>query len=150
MRIATFVQGGRRQVGQVSGNGQQITPFQLAPEAARRGAQALIEAVAAGRALPSLEAAGIALSSVRLEAPIPLPRRNLWCVGRNYHAHAKELSASVFKDNDANPQSWSIVFTKVPECVTGPRDDVSLPGAAISEQIDYEAEGIGSIENRFV
>jgi 2-keto-4-pentenoate hydratase/2-oxohepta-3-ene-1,7-dioic acid hydratase in catechol pathway len=32
------------------------------------------------------------------------------------------------------------VFTKVPECVVGPSDDVHLPGAAVSEQIDYEAE----------
>jgi 2-keto-4-pentenoate hydratase/2-oxohepta-3-ene-1,7-dioic acid hydratase in catechol pathway len=61
-------------------------------------------------------------------------------VGRNYHAHAKELQTSVFKDNDANPEAWPIVFTKVPECVVGPFDNVMLPGAAISGQIDYEAE----------
>lgn len=140
MRIATYVQGGRRQVGLVLAHGGQIAPFRLTPEAARRGVQPLIEAVAAGRPLPPLDASPVDLSSVKLDAPLPLPRRNLWCVGRNYHAHAKELSASVFKDNDADPQSWPIVFTKVPECVVGPRDDVLLPGAAISEQIDYEAE----------
>ena len=50
-------------------------------------------------------------------APIPVPRRNIWCVGRNYHAHAKELQASVFKNNAADPTSWPIVFTKVPETV---------------------------------
>jgi 2-keto-4-pentenoate hydratase/2-oxohepta-3-ene-1,7-dioic acid hydratase in catechol pathway len=72
-------------------------------------------------------------------APLPLPRRNLFCVGRNYHAHARELRDSVFKDNNANPESWPIVFTKVPECVVGPDDEVRLPGA-ISQQIDYEAE----------
>jgi 2-keto-4-pentenoate hydratase/2-oxohepta-3-ene-1,7-dioic acid hydratase in catechol pathway len=85
-----------------------------------------------GEALP--------LESVKLEAPIPVPRRNIWCVGRNYHAHAKELQASVFKDNSADTTSWPIVFTKVPECVIGPTDAVRLPGAAISSQIDYEAE----------
>jgi len=77
---------------------------------------------------------------VKLEAPIPVPRRNLWCVGRNYHAHAKELATSVFKDNSANVMEWPIVFTKVPETVIGPTDTVALPGAAISQQIDYEAE----------
>jgi len=61
-------------------------------------------------------------------------------VGRNYHAHAKELAASVFKDNAANVQEWPIVFTKVPETVTGPYDTVAMPGAAVSSQIDYEAE----------
>jgi 2-keto-4-pentenoate hydratase/2-oxohepta-3-ene-1,7-dioic acid hydratase in catechol pathway len=140
LRIATYVQDGKRQVGLVHADGQQITPFRLSPEAARRGAQSLIEAVASGRELPPLEARSVPVSSVKLEAPLPLPRRNLWCAGRNYHAHAKELSASVFKDNDANAESWAIVFTKVPESVVGPYDNVQLPGAAISEQIDYEAE----------
>jgi len=77
---------------------------------------------------------------VRLEAPLPLPRRNLWCVGRNYHAHAQELAGSVFKNNAADTMEWPIVFSKVPECVVGPADTVQLPAAAISQQIDYEAE----------
>jgi 2-keto-4-pentenoate hydratase/2-oxohepta-3-ene-1,7-dioic acid hydratase in catechol pathway len=68
-----------------------------------------------------------------------VPRRNIFCVGRNYHAHAKELQASVFKGQHANPESWPIVFTKVPECVVGPHDDVLLP-VGVSEQIDYESE----------
>jgi 2-keto-4-pentenoate hydratase/2-oxohepta-3-ene-1,7-dioic acid hydratase in catechol pathway len=61
-------------------------------------------------------------------------------VGRNYHAHAKELLSSVFKDNSAKVDSWPIVFTKVPETVVATATDVKLPGAAISSQIDYEAE----------
>ena len=79
------------------------------------------------------------LSSVKLLAPIPRPRRNVFCVGRNYHAHAAELASSVFKDNDKNPQSWPIVFTKVPESVIAHTDAVELPGE-VSQQIDYEAE----------
>ncbi|HEY3045835.1 MAG TPA: fumarylacetoacetate hydrolase family protein [Polaromonas sp.] len=140
MRIATYVQDGKRQVGIVSADGQQLTSFKLAAESAQRGALPLIEALASGGALPPVETASVPLSSVKLEAPLPIPRRNLWCVGRNYHAHAKELQTSVFKDNDSNPESWPIVFTKVPECVVGPHDDVQLPGAGVSEQIDYEAE----------
>lgn len=139
MRIATFVAGGRRQVGRVSADGQQVTPFQLSPEAAQRGAQPLVEAAARGEPLPALQAASLPIASVKLEAPIQA-RRNLWCVGRNYHAHAKELAASVFKDNAANVQEWPIVFTKVPETVTGPTDTVAMPGASVSTQIDYEAE----------
>ena len=140
MRIATFVHNGKRHVGQVSADGQQVTPFALSPEQAQLGAQPLIEAAVEGRALPALTGSPIALAAVRLEAPLPRPRRNVWCVGRNYHAHAKELQASVFKDSNADTKAWPIVFTKVPECVVGPTDDVQLPGAAVSEQIDYEAE----------
>jgi 2-keto-4-pentenoate hydratase/2-oxohepta-3-ene-1,7-dioic acid hydratase in catechol pathway len=45
----------------------------------------------------------------------------------------------VFKDNNANPAAWPIVFTKVPECVIPTGCPVQLPGD-ISRQIDYEAE----------
>ncbi len=140
MRIATYFYNGRSHVGQVSADGQQVTAFDLSPDQVRLGAQSLIEAQVAGRPLPALTGAPLALSAVRLQAPLPVPRRNVWCVGRNYHAHAKELATSVFKASNADPQAWPIVFTKVPECVVGPTDEVRLPGAAISDQIDYEAE----------
>ena len=67
------------------------------------------------------------LEGATLLAPLPQPRRNLWCVGRNYHAHAKELRETVFKNNQ--PEAWPIVFTKVPECVVATGTDVVLPGA---------------------
>lgn len=79
------------------------------------------------------------LAQATLLAPIPRPRRNLFCVGRNYHAHARELSDTVFRDSNKKADSWPIVFTKVPECVIGPGETVVLPGT-ISSQIDYEAE----------
>ncbi|MCW0210795.1 Ureidoglycolate lyase [Achromobacter veterisilvae] len=138
MRIASFMVNGRQEVGLVSGDGMTVAPLALDAEQRRAGAQAVIDLLAAGRALPG-KGEALPLAEVALLAPLPRPRRNLWCVGRNYHAHAKELSASVFKDNDANPESWPIVFTKVPECVVGPRADVLLP-AGVSDRIDYEAE----------
>ena len=140
MKIATYQFNGKRHVGTVSADASQITPFRLNEDQAARGAQAIIEAMVEGRDLPPSDSQSIAVSEVRLEAPLPVPRRNLWCVGRNYHAHAQELQASVFRDNDADPASWPIVFTKVPECVVGPYDDVNVPAAHVSEQIDYEAE----------
>jgi 2-keto-4-pentenoate hydratase/2-oxohepta-3-ene-1,7-dioic acid hydratase in catechol pathway len=140
MQLASYQVDGRRFVGLVSDDRQSVTPLNLSQDAAATGVLAVIELLAQGEALPASAGPSLPLSSVQLEAPLPQPRRNLWCVGRNYHAHARELQASVFKDNDANPESWPIVFTKVPECVVGPYDDIALPGAAISEQIDYEAE----------
>lgn len=140
MRIATYTTEGLTHVGQVSSDGQRIRPFALDPEETKRGAQSLIDAAAAGRAMPEPTSDWLALSSVHLCAPLPRPRRNVWCVGRNYHAHAKELEESVFKANSSNVASWPIVFTKVPECVSGPGETVRLPGAVASEQIDYEAE----------
>ena len=140
MKLATFQFDGRRCVGLVTDDGQSVQRLALDVGAVHRGVLSLVESLAAGGSLPAAEGALLPIASVRLEAPLPVPLRNLWCVGRNYHAHAKELAQSVFKANAAKADEWPIVFTKVPDCVVGPHDAVSLPGAEISSQIDYEAE----------
>jgi len=139
LRIATFEWMGRRQVGIVDADGTHVRPLQLDADQARRGALSFIEDAARNGRAPIAQGPSVPIADVVLEAPLPRPRRNLFCIGRNYHAHAKELSASVFKDSAANANGWPIVFTKVPECVVGPRADVLLP-TGLSEQIDYEAE----------
>ena len=136
MRIATILHQGRRRVGRLSADGLRIELFAID---GARGALPLAEAAATGAALPAIDGS-VALAEVQLLAPMPAPRRNLWCVGRNYHAHAKELQGTVFKDNAKAVDAWPIVFTKVPETVVGPGADVRLPGAAVSSQIDYEAK----------
>jgi len=139
MRIATFTSEGHRKVGLVSADGKTVTPLQLSQAQADSGVLTLIESLAEGGSMPEPASPAVNLADVVLDAPLPKPRRNLWCVGRNYHAHAKELSASVFKDNAAKTDEWPIVFTKVPECVVGPHDDVLVP-SEVSTQIDYESE----------
>jgi len=139
MRIASFQWKGRRHVGLVSADGGHISPIPLGAGEAQAGALALIESLAAGQPMPA-GGEPVPLADVRLEAPIPRPRRNIFCVGRNYHAHARELSGSIFKDQPPPADMpWPIVFTKVPETVIGTGDEVHLP-TGISEQIDYEAE----------
>ena len=140
MRYATFNHQGRRQVGVVAADGRTVTALDLKSGDPDRGMLALIEQLAAGGARPAATGPAIPMVDVKLQAPIPLPRRNVWCVGRNYHAHARELSASVFKNNSADPASWPIFFTKAPETVIGPNDAVVLPGDRVSTHIDYEAE----------
>jgi 2-keto-4-pentenoate hydratase/2-oxohepta-3-ene-1,7-dioic acid hydratase in catechol pathway len=139
LRIASYTHQGRRHVGLLSPDGARLTAFDFDPAVPVRGAQALIERVAQGGQIGQPTGPSVSLADVQLEAPLPRPRRNLFCVGRNYHAHARELRESVFKDIAGQPESWPIVFTKVPETVVGPGADVRLPGA-ISTQIDYEAE----------
>ena len=129
MKLATFAHEGRRRVGIVSVDGATVQPLHLQQAEADRGVLAIVEALARGGPMPATAGAPISLGAVVLEAPIPLPRRNIFCVGRNYHEHAKELSGSVFKDNNANPAVWPIVFTKVPECVIATGRPVQLPGA---------------------
>ena len=139
MRYACYELNGARRVGVVSDDGLHIQALALSATETHLGVRALVERSAHGLAPPPHDGAPIPIDTVRLEAPFPLPRRNIWCVGRNYHAHAKELQASVFKDNSAAVEAWPIVFTKVPECVVGQADVVHIPHG-VSEQIDYEAE----------
>jgi 2-keto-4-pentenoate hydratase/2-oxohepta-3-ene-1,7-dioic acid hydratase in catechol pathway len=139
VKVATFRWGGRRQAGLVSDDGARVTPLALGERAQRRGALALIESMADGAPVPRAAGASLPISAVELEAPLPMPRRNLFCVGRNYRAHAAELAGSVFRTDAAKLDEWPIVFTKVPECVIAPGAAIRLP-RGISEKIDYEAE----------
>ncbi len=148
MRVATYKWGGRRHVGVLSSDAREIAPIDLKhrhDQVQSRGALALLEHLAEGLDFPATNGARLALSAVTLEAPLPRPRRNVWCVGRNYRAHAKELQGTIFKGDgndsaEAKIDQWPIVFTKVPECVVATGDPIRLPGRAASEQIDYEAE----------
>ena len=141
MRVAAYRHQGQPGVGRVSADGRTIEPFQLSAEQAALGALPIVEAQAAGRALPATGSA-IPLDQVQLTAPIPRPRRNVFCVGKNYHAHAKEFAGSGF---DSSAKSGGdipkdpIIFSKVPESVIGPGDAILFP-AECPTAIDYEAE----------
>jgi len=70
------------------------------------------------------------VDSVRLEAPIPRPRKNVFCLGLNYAKHAAEGGQPIPKD--------PVFFTKPPTVVIGPYDDIVYPKA--TEKLDYEVE----------
>ena len=104
------------------------------------GALPVIERLADGRGLPALLPA-IAMTALSLTAPLPKPRRNIFCVGKNYFEHAREFAGSGF-DSSAKSggdiPAFPIYFSKVPESVVGPDAAVEMPAA--SSAIDYEAE----------
>ena len=141
MKIAAFLHEGRARAGLVSADGRSVSPVELPDAVAAFGALPLIEAQVRGEALPPTGPA-IALDQVRLLAPFPRPRRNIFCVGKNYHAHAKEFAGSGF-DSSAKSggeiPAYPIIFTKVPESVVGPFDDIVMPHG-VSDAIDYEVE----------
>jgi 2-keto-4-pentenoate hydratase/2-oxohepta-3-ene-1,7-dioic acid hydratase in catechol pathway len=70
------------------------------------------------------------LKRVRLLAPIGAPRRNVFCLGRNYADHAAERGA-------AAPEH-PVYFTKPDTAVVGPGDDVIHH--AVTNELDYEVE----------
>jgi 2-keto-4-pentenoate hydratase/2-oxohepta-3-ene-1,7-dioic acid hydratase in catechol pathway len=80
---------------------------------------------------------GIPLEDVRLLAPIPIPRRNIMCLGLNYVEHAEESYTAQGKD--VTLPEVPIVFTKATTSVTGPYDPIPYV-AAVSDKLDWEAE----------
>jgi 2-keto-4-pentenoate hydratase/2-oxohepta-3-ene-1,7-dioic acid hydratase in catechol pathway len=105
------------------------------------GALPIVEMLSRGDALPAMLAA-VPLADVVLRAPLPQPRRNIFCIGKNYHAHAQEFARSGF-DSSAKAggeiPTCPIIFTKVPECVIATGDAIEMP-VGVSTAIDYEAE----------
>jgi 2-keto-4-pentenoate hydratase/2-oxohepta-3-ene-1,7-dioic acid hydratase in catechol pathway len=87
----------------------------------------------------SAELTSVPLASVELLAPIPEPRRNIWCVGKNYSDHAAEFGRSGYDTpsrSEAIPDK-PIMFTKATTAVTGPGALVD-PGP--TTELDYEGE----------
>lgn len=138
MRLASWSWGGREHVGTISADGREATP--LAASDASRGALPLIQALARGEPLPQPSGTRLPVDVVTLRAPLPRPLRSLFCVGRNYRAHAQELAGTVFRETMPTSDPWPIVFGKLGECVVGPFDMVRMPSAATTIQVDYESE----------
>ncbi|MET0541379.1 MAG: fumarylacetoacetate hydrolase family protein [Variovorax sp.] len=138
MRLASWSWGGRDHVGTISPDGREATP--LAASDPTLGVLPLVQAAARGEPMPQPSGARLPVDVVTLRSPLPRPLRSLFCVGRNYHAHAAELAGSVFRAAPSEADSWPIVFGKLADCVIGPRDTVRLPVPAASIQIDYESE----------
>ncbi|WP_347550833.1 fumarylacetoacetate hydrolase family protein [Pseudalkalibacillus hwajinpoensis] len=70
---------------------------------------------------------------VVLEAPIPRPAKNVFCVGKNYRDHAIEMGSE--KDIPEHP----MIFTKAPTTVSAPHEVLTFP-KDMSEALDYEGE----------
>jgi 2-keto-4-pentenoate hydratase/2-oxohepta-3-ene-1,7-dioic acid hydratase in catechol pathway len=142
VKLVTYRWGGARHVGVLSADDREITPLALGLRGAEVGALAAVEALVAGETLPLASSARLPLAAVTLEAPFPRPRRNLFCVGKNYHEHAREFAASGFDSSHAQGQDvpeHPIIFSKVPECVIATGETIRLP-RGVSAAIDYEAE----------
>jgi 2-keto-4-pentenoate hydratase/2-oxohepta-3-ene-1,7-dioic acid hydratase in catechol pathway len=76
-------------------------------------------------------------SSATWHAPIPRPAKNVFCLGLNYAAHAKESSEA--RGREVKIPTVPVIFTKAPTTVTGPFADVAVDRQA-TQQVDWEVE----------
>ena len=81
------------------------------------------------------------LATITLRAPIPEPRRDLFCVGKNYREHAVEFSRSGYDAVGLSEEqpTHPVVFAKATTAVNGPFADIN-PHPGVTREIDYEAE----------
>lgn len=137
MKLVTFRHQGSRQTGVLSEDASTVT--------AVPGSRDLLSLIdnwdeAADQLADSTDSA-LNIADVELLAPIPFPRRNIFCVGRNYVEHAKEFANSGYDATasaTAQPD-YPVVFTKAPSTVIGTGADID-PHTGVTSELDYEAE----------
>jgi 2-keto-4-pentenoate hydratase/2-oxohepta-3-ene-1,7-dioic acid hydratase in catechol pathway len=85
---------------------------------------------------------GHAMAKAKLKAPIPVPPRNIMCVGKNYRDHAREFATSGYDSATASEEAvpeHPIIFTKPWTSISGPEDDIPLL-QGVDQSVDYEGE----------
>lgn len=146
MRIATFAADRRPKVGIVAEGRILDLDAAFRRVLGRAGPESVVELIAGGEAMladvrTAVRAAGSDLprdlSGVRLLAPIPAPRKNVFCVGRNYKLHIEEGARA----RGAAPIYPALpeFFTKAPSSVVGPEAEIRLD-PAVTAKLDYEVE----------
>lgn len=150
MRLVTVQHKLEQFVGIVIAGGTSVMPLNLAEEA-RTGNRSfpdeMLECIADGerfmKQISELldwvesqedpDSFYLPLEEVTLLAPIPRPRKNIFCIGKNYAEHAIELGSA------ADIPEHVMVFTKAPTTVTGP-NTLILNHQNVTSQLDYEGE----------
>ena len=143
MKFVTFQSSGAAHVGAIASNGTSLVDLTEAGLAT-----SMIDLIERFDGLRGRVETALAAQPARpfpasdLLAPIPLPRRNIFCVGKNYYEHAAEFGGSGFDAGSVGGSEvpeYPIFFSKPPSAVIG-------PGAGINSaldpynSVDYEAE----------
>jgi 2-keto-4-pentenoate hydratase/2-oxohepta-3-ene-1,7-dioic acid hydratase in catechol pathway len=150
MRLVTFVsdiapascvgvltaEGGVVDVGAAASRLDLTLPFDPADIVSLIAAgDAALDALRQLVATPTL--APVPRVAIRLLAPIPRPRKNVFCVGWNYVEHFQE-GESVRKTGDELPKH-PVFFSKAVTAVIGPFDPIPFD-SRVSTKLDWEAE----------
>src|SRR5690606_13613555 len=137
MRLVTFLSNGQPRPGLVVEDavldlGTEFTSLQAIIEGGREALQR-IEAMARSRQ------ATIPLVEENLLAPLPEPRRNIFCVGWNYLAHFEEGKGRRGLADDAQLPDHPTFFTKASTAANGPYAPIVVE-PHWTRRLDYEGE----------
>ena len=145
MRLVTFVpkKGVAPRVGVVR-DGSQVVDLTQGGSKAPFDPYDMISLIASGakglawaRQAAAKAKKALPLAKVGLLAPIPRPRKNVFCVGWNYVEHFEEgkLALKHTQELPAHPA----FFSKAPTTVIGPHDRVPFD-PEVNKTLDWEAE----------
>ena len=146
MRYATLTQGNNPTIAVVDSSTREFWPLAEAfPDFRQQPTNDMVSAIArlhqTQRTNEALKG-GYSLDEAQILAPISRPPRNIFCVGKNYRAHAMEFSGSGFdadaKSSQPVPEA-PIIFTKPWTAISGPTDHIPL-WPDIDKAVDYEGE----------
>ncbi|HEY3424460.1 MAG TPA: fumarylacetoacetate hydrolase family protein [Negativicutes bacterium] len=151
MNFVTFEANGKSDVGILFNDNNVVIPLQAAERFYLKSAtlpNTMLELIEQGDA--ALETVRniiakaddacpmiVPLSNVRLLAPIPRPRKNIFCIGKNYIEHALEFEKTT--DVDIAVPKVPVIFSKPPTCVVG-TGDIVKNHKHMTSQLDYEVE----------
>ena len=135
MKLVTYLSDRRVSIGAVVPRGV-IDLTDIAPDLL-----SLIDggpaALAQAQSLLTTDKPALPIDSVTLLAPIPVPRRNVMCVGLNYAEHARESAEA--RSREYKQHAHPVFFTKATHAIN--RSEGVIPfDPEVSEQIDWEAE----------
>lgn len=141
MHLVTFIESDRRRVGVLEPQRREVVDLGAAAADLPDDMLVLIALGAPALARARDAVAGgtgrLPLDRVRLLAPIPRPLRNLFCVGKNYRDHVKEVQAP--GNGAASPPEVPIFFTKAITTVIG-AGEVIPAYLDPTHSVDYEGE----------
>ena len=103
------------------------------------GLNLIREALSAPHRELSESGALVDLEESRLLAPIPRPRKNVFCLGRNYAEHAAESTRAWGENAPPPPPQYPAIFTKAPTSVIGPYDEIPYD-PNVTTELDWEVE----------
>ena len=144
MHFVTFLNNNKTNVGVIESNDTLIDLSFYSPEIPNDLNQIIesnsLEKIKNIKKNPKAESI-VNNKDVTLLAPIPVPRRDIICVGLNYHDHAKEFQSSGYDTNTSKKAApdHPIIFTKATTSVIGPGESIPSKNDP-TNSIDYEGE----------
>ena len=148
MRLLTFSETGETppEIGVLGEDGTSVVALnRISPDVPismtdfiRSGADGLL---AARKAMKNAFAGAVfPIGDIHLLAPIPVPPRNIFCVGKNYRDHANEVKGTGIDPTGLNPiPEHPIIFTKSLTAITGPGAFIPATSDPMGST-DYEGE----------